>query len=198
VAAGATAALVGLAVVATAGRVRAVPVESPAPDAGVRAGALAFVEPVPVLRLAAGDRFLARPEAGGPVELLRVATTDSWAGAVTARDRRGRLVTVQPRGPVWRVRASVAHAGNVFGVLAGPVPAAALAAGGLVLVAVSRQRRRAFDRSGDRSVGGSGDRSVESPDSGDPWHSGHFGPSAGRADGRSMPQPGKAAGITPA
>jgi hypothetical protein len=134
--------MVILAVLAATGRYRVVPVGPQGADVRVRKDALALVEPVPTLRLAPGDVFLARPKGGGAVTIYRVTAIDSFTRHFTVKDPHGKRVSIQLGQNAWRMSGTVPHGGTVFALLVGPIQAAIMLVAGLGLIVWTEIRCR--------------------------------------------------------
>jgi hypothetical protein len=137
----AAAAVVVLAVGASAGRWRVWPVRAEGAGTGVGHDAALVLVPVAALQVDVGDRIVMGRDHARPA-LYRVGEIiDTVEGRVRVRDDRGRPHDVTLPTRVWRMSRDIPYAGIPMRLLAGPLQALVLVGIGILVIARAESRR---------------------------------------------------------
>ena len=148
----AAAAVVVLAVGASAGRWRVWPVRAEGAGTGVGHDAALVLVPVPALQVDVGDRIVMGRDHAKPA-LYRVdEIIDTVDGRVRVRDDHARPHDVTLPSRVWRMSRDVPYAGIPMRLLAGPVQALILVGIGILVIARAESRRNRRHRGPEPAV----------------------------------------------
>jgi hypothetical protein len=135
------AAVVVLAVGASAGRWRVWPVRAEGAGTGVGHDAALVLVPVPALQVDVGDRIVMGRDHARPA-LYRVdEIIDTVDGRVRVRDDHGRSHDVTLPSRVWRMSRDIPYAGIPMRLLAGPLQALILVGIGILVIVRAESRR---------------------------------------------------------
>jgi hypothetical protein len=135
-------ALIVVAVLCIAGRIRIVATAERGSDVNIATNAVAVVEPVPALALKEGEIVVARLPNDRRLAYYKVSSIDPSTRAVTVRDAAGRLVQLNLGSQTWTVFGTAPFIGAPFHSATGPAQAAALVMSGLLLIGMAEVSRR--------------------------------------------------------